>query len=141
MVIPGLAAMEKKTQFWKKTDKSLNTADGYVLKADLLAHDQKFEEAVEYYDKALEIVPKNADVWAFKGITLQGGLGRDEEARACWEKAKALDHDIAMAVDMTKEEPARGEDLESIRWSDLHDSCREKLKRMMLKNVDAGTRK
>ena len=141
MVIPGLAAMEKKSQFWKKTDKSLNTADGYVLKADLLAHDQMFEEAVEYYDKALEIVPKNADVWAFKGITLQGGLGRDEEARQCWERAKALDKDIAMAVDMTKDEEGKGVDVtEALRWTDLHDSCREKLKRMMLKNTGSGGR-
>lgn len=130
--------MEKKTGFWKKTDKSLTVADGYVLKADLLAHDQKFEEAVEYYDKALEIVPRNADVWAFKGITLQGGLGKDDEARQCWDRAKALDQDIAMAVDMTKEEPAKAADAGSINWTDLHDSCREKLKRMMLKNVEAG---
>ncbi len=130
--------MEKKTGFWKKTDKSLTVADGYVLKADLLAHDQKFEEAVEYYDKALEIVPRNADVWAFKGITLQGGLGKDDEARQCWDRAKALDQDIAMAVDMTKEEPVKAADAGSINWTDLHDSCREKLKRMMLKNVEAG---
>ena len=133
--------MERKTQFWKKTDKSLTVADGYVLRADLLAHDQKFEEAVEYYDKALEIVPQNADVWAFKGITLQGGLGRDEEARRCWERAKALDQEIAMAVDMTKAEPARGAEAESIRWTDIHDSCREKLKRMMLRNIEAESKK
>lgn len=131
--------VEKRSQFWKKTDRSLNVADGYVLKADLLAHDQRFEEAVEYYDKALEIVPENADVWAFKGITLQGGLGRDEEAMRCWERAKALDQEIAMAVDMTKEEPAQGAEVESIRWSEVHDSCREKLKRMMLRNIQGGT--
>lgn|GEM_PF-861525 len=133
--------VERKNQFWKKTDKSLNTADGYVLRADLLAHDRKFEEAVEYYDKALEIVPQNADVWAFEGITLQGGLGKDEEARKCWERAKALDQDIAMAVDMTREEPAKGAEVESIHWADIHDSCREKLKRMMLKNIEAGSKK
>jgi len=134
--------VEKKTGFWKKTDKSLTVADGYVLKADLLAHDQKFEEAVEYYDKALEIVPRNADVWAFKGITLQGGLGKDEEARQCWDRAKALDKDIAMAVDMTKEEAGKGVDVaEALSWTDLHDSCREKLKRMMLKNIDSSGKK
>ncbi|MDI9633103.1 MAG: tetratricopeptide repeat protein [Methanolinea sp.] len=129
--------MEKKESFWKKVDRSLNLADGYVLKADMLAHDQRYEEAVEYYDKALEIVPHNADVWAFKGITLQGGLGRDGEARKCWEKAKALDRTLAMAVDMTKEETGKGVELEAIPWSDLGESCREKLKRMMLKQVEA----
>lgn len=129
--------MEKKEGFWKKVDRSLNVADSYVLKADMLAHDRRFEEAVEYYDKALEIVPGNADVWAFKGITLQGGLGRDEEARKCWERAKSLDHTLAMAVDMTKEETGRGVEVESIPWSDLKDSCRDKLKRMMLKQAQS----
>ncbi|MCQ8893864.1 MAG: hypothetical protein NQU46_04455 [Methanolinea sp.] len=130
--------MEKKSGFWKKVDRSLNTADGYVLKADMLAFESRFEEAVEYYDKALEIVPGNADVWAFKGITLQGGLGRDEEALRCWEKAKSLDHDIARAVDTTREEPGRGAEIESIRWSELGESCREKLKRMMLRQIESG---
>jgi tetratricopeptide (TPR) repeat protein len=133
----SLRPMEKKAGFWKKVDRSLNIADGYVLKADMLAHDRRFEEAVEYYDKALEIVPGNADVWAFKGITLQGGLGKDEEAMKCWERAKALDQTIAMAVDMTREETGKGVEIASIPWSDLKDSCRDKLKRMMLKQVQS----
>ncbi len=130
--------MEKKEGFWKKVDRSLNTADGYVLKADMLAHDRKFEEAVEYYDKALEIVPGNADVWAFKGITLQGGLGKDEEAMKCWERAKALDSNLARAVDMTEEETGKGVEAGSVLWSDLGESCRDKLKRMMLKQAESG---
>jgi len=130
--------MERKERFWKKVDRSLNTADGYVLRADMLAHDRKFEEAVEYYDKALEIVPGNADVWAFKGITLQGGLGKDEEAMKCWERAKALDSNLARAVDMTEEETGKGVDAGSILWSDLGESCRDKLKRMMLKQAGSG---
>jgi len=130
--------MEKKEGFWKKVDRSLNTADGYVLKADMLAHDQKFEEAVEYYDKALEIVPGNADVWAFKGITLQGGLRKDEEAMKCWERAKALDSNLARAVDMTEEETGKGVEAGSVLWSDLGESCRDKLKRMMLKQAESG---
>lgn len=131
--------MEKKKQFWKKGDQSLNEADGYVLKADMLAFDSQFEEAVQYYEKALEIVPGNADVWAFKGITLQGGLGNKEEALKCWDKAKQLDLDLARAVEIRKDdgEPAS---VESIRWTDVHDSCREKLKKLMIRNAQSGNK-
>jgi tetratricopeptide (TPR) repeat protein len=131
--------MEKKKQFWKKGDQSLNEADGYVLKADMLAFDSQFEEAVQYYEKALEIVPGNADVWAFKGITLQGGLGNKEEALKCWDKAKQLDQDLARAVEIRKDdgEPAS---VESIRWTDVHDSCREKLKKLMIRNAQSGNK-
>jgi len=82
--------------------------------------------------------PGNADVWAFKGITLQGGLGKDDEAMKCWERAKALDHDLARAVDTREEETGKGVEAGSIMWSELGESCREKLKRMMLKQAECG---
>jgi tetratricopeptide (TPR) repeat protein len=131
--------MAEEKQFWKKGEQAINKADGYVLQADLLAHDQRYEDAVRYYDKALEIVPGNADVWAFKGITLQGGLGKDEEAMKCWDRARQLDQDLARAVDMRKDESPAAV-IESIRWDELHDSCRDKLKRLMIRDAQSGSR-
>ncbi len=58
----------------------------------------KYEEAVDKYDQALAIYPSNPDLWAFKAITLSGGLGRNEEALECWERAKKLDHVLADAI-------------------------------------------
>ena len=64
-----------KKQVWNRKEDLLNEADRLVLDADMLAFESRYEEAVSSYDKALKIVPGNADVWAFKGITLEGGWG------------------------------------------------------------------
>ena len=128
-----------KKHAWNRKDQLLDLADDMVLKADILAHESKFEEANEYYDKALEIVPGNADVWAFKGITLEGGLKRQDEAMKCWQKAQQLDHEIADAVDMSEEEGESAE-IEGIDLDSLHGGCREKIVRLMMKNY-AGKNK
>ncbi|MBP1927883.1 tetratricopeptide (TPR) repeat protein [Methanolinea mesophila] len=123
-----------KKQVWNRKEDLLNEADKLVLTADMLAFESKYEDAVKNYDKALEIVPGNADVWAFKGITLEGGLGREEEALKCWDTAKRLDHEIADAMDMStnrEEEP----DLEGIDLN-VKDSCRDKILRLMMKKAE-----
>lgn len=117
---------------WNRKDQLLDKADELVLKADILAHESKYEEANEYYDKALEIVPGNADVWAFKGITLEGGLEKGDEAMKCWQRAQQLDHEIAEAVDMTKEEDGAA-DFEGIDLESIHGGCRETIVRLMMK--------
>jgi len=76
----------------------LNISDELALKADLLAFEKKYEEAVEYYTQALQVNPKNPHLWAFKGITLKGGLNREDEARECWERATKLDPELAQAI-------------------------------------------
>ncbi len=90
---------EEVKPFLSKRDILLNKVDKLALEADQLAYSGKYEEAVEKYDKALAIYPSNPDLWAFKAITLSGGLNRNEEAFACWERAKKLDHVLADAVE------------------------------------------
>lgn len=122
-----------KKKVWNKKEEILNEADNLVLQADILAFESKFEDANACYDKALTLVPGNADVWAFKGITLEGGLGRQEAAMKCWETAKRLDHDIADAVDMTKD--AEEElNIEGLDLSGISDSCKDKIRKLMMKN-------
>ncbi len=87
-----------------KRDALLNKADALALEADQLAYQGKYEEAVDRYDQALAIYPSNPDLWAFKAITLSGGLGRNEEALECWERAKKLDHVLADAITDTTPE-------------------------------------
>lgn len=132
MTIRGIRMTKK--QVWNRKEDLLNEADRLVLDADMLAFESRYEDAVRSYDKALEIVPGNADVWAFKGITLEGGLGRQEEALKCWDTAKRLDHEIADAIDMTtnrEEEPGfEGLDLT------VHDSCRDKILKLMMKKAE-----
>jgi tetratricopeptide (TPR) repeat protein len=81
-----------------KRELLLNKADALALEADQLSYQGKYEEAVERYDQALAIYPSNSDLWAFKAITLSGGLGRNDEALECWERAKKLDHVLADAI-------------------------------------------
>lgn len=94
----GLMADNKTHSFLSKRDVLLNKADAFALEADQLAYQGKYEEAVDKYDQALAIYPSNPDLWAFKAITLSGGLGRNEEALECWERAKKLDHVLADAI-------------------------------------------
>ena len=98
-----------------KRDMLLNKADALALEADQLSYQGKYEEAVERYDQALAIYPSNPDLWAFKAITLSGGLGRNEEAYECWERAKKLDHVLADAIAVT------GSDVAVVQEKDLAD--------------------
>ncbi len=91
--------------YLSKRDILLNKADRLALEADQLSYQGKYEEAIEKYDQALTIYPSNPDLWAFKAITLSGGLNRNEDALVCWEKAKKLDHVLADAVEYTANAP------------------------------------
>jgi tetratricopeptide (TPR) repeat protein len=79
------------TRTWKKTEELWDAADQAARKGDLLASEGKYEQALEWYERALKICPTHPDLWAFKAITLNGGLHRDEEARSAWKKARELD--------------------------------------------------
>lgn len=117
---------------WSRRDQLLNKADALAIEADLLAYNSRYEEAVKKYDEALTIYPSNPDLWAFKAITLQGGLKRDEEALKCWERAKKLDRVVA---DAFEDKPLEDKPLTEADLAGLaDDSCREKIKKLMLKN-------
>lgn len=47
------------------------------------------EEALQAFDKAIELDPYDADAWNDKGTVL-GKLGRHYEAQVCYDKAKEL---------------------------------------------------
>jgi len=56
----------------------------------------KYEEAIECYEKALEIDPKFVKAWNNKGLALNG-LGKYEEAIECYEKALEIDPEYTYA--------------------------------------------
>ena len=109
----------------------LSEADEFTLKADLLAYQGRFEEAAVLYNRALQVAPTNADLWAFLGITLEGGLHRTDDALKCWERAMHLDESIATAFH--DEEPQATESTKpSIPLTcGFKNSSREKLRRLM----------
>jgi Flp pilus assembly protein TadD len=50
---------------------------------------ERYEEAIEALDKALELDPQFAYAWYNKGVVLEK-LGKSDEAQVCYDKAKEL---------------------------------------------------
>ena len=107
-----------------------------ALKADLLAFESRYEEADHYYEKALQLNPTNANLWAFKGINLSGGLNRDEDARKAWENAKRLDPVLADALEVEITEKDENEEYSSPILCGMPDNVRDKIKQLMKKQKE-----
>ena len=58
-----------------------------------LAELGNFEEALEYYDRALVMDDKYQDAWYNKGVALDI-LGRYKEAQSCYNKGVAINKTI-----------------------------------------------
>ena len=121
---------------WNKKEDLLNQSDEMALKADLLAFESRYEEADQYYEKALQLNPSNANLWAFKGINLSGGLNRNEDARKAWENAKRLDPVLAQALDVDNIEKDEGDEYGSPVLCGMPDNVREKIKQLMKKQKE-----
>ena len=64
-------------------------ASAWNNKGVALIHQGKYDEAIQAYDKAIEINPQYADAWNNKGNALNK-LGRTTESNAAFTKAKEL---------------------------------------------------
>ena len=84
-----IEAQEKIDKLLKRNKKDyfLWWLKGYVL---LYGGNDRYEEAVESFDKAISLDPDNSFAWEFKAIALRS-LGRYEEAIACYDKSMELD--------------------------------------------------
>jgi tetratricopeptide (TPR) repeat protein len=74
------------TDFLRKFKEDSNYASVWYNKGVALVDLGKYEEALVYFDKAIELNPNDAEVWDNKGIAL-GHLGKHDEALACFNKA------------------------------------------------------
>ena len=72
------------------TNLTLEQISSTVKNAMTLDRMGQFEEAISWYDKALEIDPENAVILSYKGVILTN-LGRYEEAIFWFDKAIAAD--------------------------------------------------
>ncbi|MFQ6050162.1 MAG: FKBP-type peptidyl-prolyl cis-trans isomerase [Candidatus Hydrothermarchaeota archaeon] len=59
---------------------------GLVERGTYLLRMRRFEEALEFFDKALNINPEHGDAWNKKGVAL-GMMEKFEEALACFDRA------------------------------------------------------
>jgi tetratricopeptide (TPR) repeat protein len=65
-------------------------SEDYYKKGLSHAKIEDYEEAIRYFDKAVQLDPNNALAWISKANALTE-YGNDEEARKCLERAKKLD--------------------------------------------------
>jgi tetratricopeptide (TPR) repeat protein len=72
-------------KFKKKDD-----ADSFAFKAVKLTKEGKYEESLEFFDKALDLNPNKFQVLQLKGISLDE-LGRYEEALEAYDQALKID--------------------------------------------------
>ncbi|MEW5760671.1 MAG: tetratricopeptide repeat protein, partial [Candidatus Thermoplasmatota archaeon] len=68
----------------------------YLKLGNRALDNELYEKALEYYDKALSIVPNHAFAWCSRGTAL-GDLGRYDEAIDSFEKALSIAPNYALA--------------------------------------------
>jgi tetratricopeptide (TPR) repeat protein len=75
--------------------------DTLVEKADQLIDEDRYDEAIQYYDKALKLNPNYVDVLNNKALVLSD-LGRHEEAIQYLDKVLEIDPNNVDALDMKR---------------------------------------
>jgi tetratricopeptide (TPR) repeat protein len=89
---------EKSSRCFDKVTEQINDEFdlAYYLKGYNLDYSGNHEEAIKYYEKAIDLNPNDADYWTSKGATLYD-LKDYNKALQCFEKALELDpsYDIA----------------------------------------------
>ena len=73
-----------------------NTKDWHIKKGNTYKNNGEFKEAIECYEKAVEIDPKDAFVWYNMGIAHKA-LKKYEKAIECYEKVVEIDPKYAKA--------------------------------------------
>ena len=89
---------------------------------------QKLEEAIELFDRVLEINPKNTEAWNNRGVALFQ-LGKGEEAIKCYDRALQIDPNFL--------EPLRNKGF-VLRTLEKFDSALECYDRLIATEADPG---
>ena len=61
-----------------------------VAKGKILLEENKFEDALGFFDQALLLNQKDPELWNYKGVALRS-IGRYDEALECFNKSLELD--------------------------------------------------
>ncbi len=68
----------------------MSNIDDLVQKGKILLEENKFEEALGFFDQALLLNQNDPELWNYKGVVLRS-IGRYDEALECFNKSLELD--------------------------------------------------
>ena len=68
----------------------MNKIKDLVKKGQILMHDQKYDEALGFFEQALFLNQNDPDLWNHKGVALRS-LGRYEESMECFNKSLEIE--------------------------------------------------
>ncbi len=68
----------------------MSNIDDLVQKGKVLLEENKFEEALGFFDQALLLNQNDPELWNYKGVVLRS-IGRYDEALECFNKSLELD--------------------------------------------------
>ena len=68
----------------------MSNIEDLVAKGKILLEENKFEDALGFFDQALLLNQKDPELWNYKGVALRS-IGRYDEALECFNKSLELD--------------------------------------------------
>ena len=68
----------------------MSNIEDLVAKGKILLEENKFEDALGFFDQALLMNQKDPELWNYKGVALRS-IGRYDEALECFNKSLELD--------------------------------------------------
>lgn len=77
---------------------SEKTALDYAKKADAYYSLERYSESLDYYNKAIELDPKNAEIWYSKALLLEIGVDDYNEAITAYSRAYEIDNNNLLAL-------------------------------------------
>ncbi len=74
----------------QRSNANMNQIKNLVEKAKILLENNKFEEALGFFEQALLMNQNDPELWNHKGVALRS-MGRYDEALECFNKSLELD--------------------------------------------------
>ena len=74
----------------QRSNANMNQIKDLVKKAKTLLENNKFEEALGFFEQALLMNQNDPELWNHKGVALRS-MGRYDEALECFNKSLELD--------------------------------------------------
>ena len=68
----------------------MNQIKEFVVKGKKLLEENKFEDALGFFEQALLLDQRDPELWNYKGVALRS-MGRYNEALECFNKSLELD--------------------------------------------------